>query len=199
MYQASLIEDVFDDGYDFILTACFQSDPLERPFRQYRQMSVGRFLVGLKDTICSKKVLKIKCLLKEDIDVDEEIKTSCPGEMEIMKLKPDIDSLGVSLDTLMLSPGSREVAVHIASYTAKKYLKKSKSSSCCKMHITGSIDIENVDHEYLIILNRGGLTISSPNLVNYVCNAFTVSSATENVFINQSRLTRKMLKKLFHI
>ena len=120
--------------------------------------------------------------------------------MEIMKLKPDIDSLGVSLETLMLLPGSREVAVHIAGYTAKKYLKKSKSSSCCKMHITGSIDIENVDHEYLIILNRGGLTISSPNLVNYVCNAFTVLSATENVLINQSRLTRKMLlKKLFHI
>ena len=144
--------------------------------------------------------MKIKCLLKEDIDIDEEIKISCPGEMEIMKLKPDIDSLGVSLDTLMLSPGSREVGVHIAGYTAKKYLKKIKSSSCCKMHITGSIDIENLYHEYLIILNRGGLTISSPNLVNYVCNAFTVLSATENVLINQSRLTRKMLlKKLFHI
>ena len=144
--------------------------------------------------------MKIKCLLKEDIDIDEEIKISCPGEMEIMKLKPDIDSLGVSLDTLMLSPGRREVGVHIAGYTAKKYLKKIKSSSCCKMHITGSIDIENLDQEYLIILNRGGLTISSPNLVNYVCNAFTVLSATENVLINQSRLTRKMLlKKLFDI
>ena len=198
--QASLIEDLLDDGYDFILTARFQSDPLERRFGQYRQMSGGRFLVGLKDTICSEKILKIKCLLKEDIDIDEEIKISCPGEMEIMKLKTDIDSLGISLDTLMLSPDTREVAVHIAGYTAKRYLKKIKSSSCCKMHITGSIDIENLDQEYLIILNRGGLTISSPNLVNYVCNAFTVLSATENVLINQSRLTRKMLlKKLFHI
>ena len=151
--QASLIEDLLDDGYDFILTARFQSDPLERRFGQYRQMSGGRILVGLKDTICSEKILKIKCLLKEDIDIDEEIKISCPGEMEIMKLKTDIDSLGISLDTLMLSPDSREVAVHIAGYTAKRYSKKIKSSSCCKMHITGSIDIENPDHEYLIILN----------------------------------------------
>ena len=30
--QASLIEDSFDDGYDFILTARFQSDPLEKRF-----------------------------------------------------------------------------------------------------------------------------------------------------------------------
>ena len=144
--QASLIEDLLDDGYDFILTARFQSNPLERRLGQYRQMSGGRFLVGLKDTICSEKFLKIKCLLKEDIDIDEEIKISCPGEMEITKLKTDIDSLGISLDTLMLSPDSREVAVHIAGYTAKKYLKKIKSSSCCKMHIMGSIDMENPDH-----------------------------------------------------
>ena len=50
-------------------------------------MSGGRFLVSLKDIICSEKILKIKFLLKEDIDIDEEIKISCPREMEIMKLK----------------------------------------------------------------------------------------------------------------
>ena len=134
-------------------------------------------------------------MLKEDIDIDKEIKISCPGEMKIMKLKTDMDSLRISLDTLMLSPNSREVAVHIADYTAKKYLKKIKSSSCCKMHITGSIDMENPDHEYLIILNRGGLTIPSPNLVNYVCDAFAVLSVTENVLINQSKLTSRNAAK----
>ena len=71
------------------------------------------------------KILKIRSLLKEDIDIDEEIKISCPGEIEIMKLKTDIDWLGISLDTLMLSHDSREVAVHIASYTAKRYFEKS--------------------------------------------------------------------------
>ena len=34
------------------------------------------------------------------------------------------------------------------------------------MLIMGSIDMENADHEYLIILNEGGLTIPSPNLAN---------------------------------
>ena len=50
-------------------------------------MSGGHFLVALKDTTCSEKILKIKCLLIKDIDIDEEIKVSCPREMEIMKLK----------------------------------------------------------------------------------------------------------------
>ena len=48
--QAQLIDDLLDDGYEFVLTARFQSDPQERRFGQYRQMSGGRFLVSLKDT-----------------------------------------------------------------------------------------------------------------------------------------------------
>ena len=63
------------------------------------------------------------------------------------------------------------------------------------MHITGSVDMENPGHEYLIILKRGGLTISSPNLVNYVCDVFAVLSAAENVLINQSKLTSRNAAK----
>ena len=104
-----------------------------------------------------------------------------------MKLKTDVDSLGISLATPILSPNSREVVAHIADDTAKKQIKKIKSSYCCKMHIRGSIDMENLDHEYLIILNRAGLTIPSPNLVNYVYDAFTVLNATKfYLLVNQS-------------
>ena len=76
----------------------------------------------------------------------------------------------------------------------KSITKKLKSSSCCKIHITGCIDLENPDHEYLITLNRGGLTIPSSNLVNYVCDAFAVLSATENV-LNRSKLTARNAAK----
>ena len=109
-------------------------------------MSGGCFLIGFQDKICSGKISKIKFLLKKDIDINKEIKSSCPGEMEIMKLKADISFLGISLDKLMLLPDSREIAVHIAGYTTKTYL---------------------------IILNLGGFTIPSPNLVNYKFDAFS--------------------------
>ena len=49
--------------------------------------------------------------------------------------------------------------------------------------------MENPGYEYLIVLNQGGLTIPSPNLVNYVCDAFAFLSTTDNVLINLSKLT----------
>ena len=61
---------------------CFQSDPLENHFGQCRQMNGSGFVVGLKDAVCSDKILKIKSLLKGDIDIDGGIKISCPGQME---------------------------------------------------------------------------------------------------------------------
>ena len=63
-------------------------------------MSGGCFLVGLRHTICSEKILKIKSMLKEDIYIDKKIKTSRPRYMEIIKLKTDIDSLRILLNSL---------------------------------------------------------------------------------------------------
>ena len=74
--HAALIEYLFQDGYKFILTARFQSDPIERRFGQYRQMSGGRFLVGLKDVYCSEKIIKIQSLIREGFDIDDSVKVS---------------------------------------------------------------------------------------------------------------------------
>ena len=64
----TLIEELLNQGYRYILTSRFQSDPLERRFGQYRQMSGGRFLVGLKDVTHFEKNMKLKSLLKGDIN-----------------------------------------------------------------------------------------------------------------------------------
>ena len=73
---ASLIEDLLSDGFKFVLTVRFQSDSVERRFGQYHQMSGGRFLVGLKDVTWSEKILKINSLVKESIDIKDEIKVT---------------------------------------------------------------------------------------------------------------------------
>ena len=66
-YHTSLIEDLFAEGYDFIMTSRFQSDPLERRF-SHIQMSGGSFLVGLKKSKDNQeKIIKLKTLLKDDI------------------------------------------------------------------------------------------------------------------------------------
>ena len=55
--HAALIEELLDEGYIYILKSRFQSDPLERRFGPYRQMSGGRFLFGLRDVTHSKKII----------------------------------------------------------------------------------------------------------------------------------------------
>ena len=61
--HVSLIEDLLAEGYDFIMTSRFQSDPLERRFGQYRQMSGGRFLVGPREATSSEKIIELKTIL----------------------------------------------------------------------------------------------------------------------------------------
>ena len=59
--HASLIDNSLKSGfYEFVCTGEFQSDPIERRFSQYRQMSGGKFLVSLKEVYCSEKILIIK-------------------------------------------------------------------------------------------------------------------------------------------
>ena len=54
--QAHLIDELLEEGYSFVLTGRLQSDPIERRFLQYRQMSGGRFLVSLREMLNSKRI-----------------------------------------------------------------------------------------------------------------------------------------------
>ena len=56
---ANQIEELLSEGYRFVLTAKFQTDPLERRFSRYRQMNGGRFLVGLREVTTTEKIIKI--------------------------------------------------------------------------------------------------------------------------------------------
>ena len=52
-----LMQELLDEGYEFIFTRRFQSDPLENRFSQYRQMSGGRFLVRLREVLNTERRL----------------------------------------------------------------------------------------------------------------------------------------------
>ena len=149
-------------------------------------MSGGRFLVSLKYTNCSEKIIKIKSLLKAGIDIDDSVRSDTNQAPLIQTLLRDIDDLEILSDSVKLLPDSREVAVHIAGYIAKK-LKEKKAYACCKAHLTGKMSDENEDHAYVRILSRGGLTIPSPSLTKYVCEAFAILDICEDT-ITRSEL-----------
>lgn len=64
-------------------------------------MSVGRFLTGLIDTNLSEKIIKIRNLLNERIDIDRNVNTRNEGGVENLKLfLHDFDTLIYTVDTI---------------------------------------------------------------------------------------------------
>ena len=109
------------DGFKFVLTARFQSDAIERRFGQYCQMRGGRFLVGLKDVIWSERILKIKSLVKESIDIKDDIKVTDNEDAIQQELFDNIMEVG--FENLMLTDETREVAAHILAILLKSWSK----------------------------------------------------------------------------
>lgn len=163
--------------------------------------SGGRFLVGLKDATSSEKILKIKSVLKEGIDIDNNVKVGKKDDEMIESLLLDIDIMDCSPENVLLSEDSREVSVHIAGYIAKK-LKK-RFGSCCHEFLMGdSITSDCPDFSYMQILSRGGLTIPSINLANYVCTAFAILDVLSGAILKSKLISRlaaeHVLKHIFN-
>ena len=170
--QAALIEDLLEtQQYEYVLTARFQSDPLEKCFGQYRQMSGGRFLVSLREVRSSEKILKLKSLIKAgcyfaDAQSDDSSKT----QIEISRtIKREIEKM--SIDNLELDENSREVATYVAGFIAKQTIPYTKD--CC-----GHLLVEeSEDDKYIQLMSRGGLQFPSQALCDYVCSSFAVLDA----------------------
>ena len=70
--QAGLIDELIDDGYEFVKADRFRSDPIEKRFSEYWQMSGGRFLVSSREVLNSERILSCRSLIKENINFWEE-------------------------------------------------------------------------------------------------------------------------------
>ena len=155
--HASLIEDLLAEGYDFIMASRFQKGPLERRFGQYRQMSGGRFLVGLREATSSEKTIKLKTLLKDDIDISNIMDSNAEHNENIETLLHHVDLSRCSDEMVTLSEYSREVVIYIAGYVAKTL--KERFGDCCNGLLTSDSGADDPDFSYVHILSRGGLTI----------------------------------------
>lgn len=103
-------------------------------------MSGAKLLKGLKDATLPEKIIKIKSLLKEGIDIDENVKS----QMNMVKLEHilhDVDTLNYTAERAYLSKSSREVAVHIAGYLAK-IEKKKRVGKWCSNYLIEEFDGE---------------------------------------------------------
>ena len=130
--------------------------------------SGGRLLVGLKDIIWSVRILKINSLVKEIIDIKDEIKAT-ENEDAIQQELFD-NTVEIDFENVMLSEKTREVAAHISDYIGKRLIKK--FGHCCKNYCINESETASTTHVYIDLLSRGGLTLPSECLVTYVCDGF---------------------------
>ena len=178
--QAMLIDDLLgeaydeitEEGYKYVLIGRLQSDPLERRFSQYRQMSGGRFLVSLREVRSSERILACRSLLMEDVDFWRENLHPVQSSTNIESLLVDLDAVGTEIQESALDSDSREVATFIAGYISKKLDKRSKCLICKDKLFANEDGVAN--DKYLNSLSRGGLVVPSGNLADFVDSCFAI-------------------------
>ena len=168
---------MFAEGYEYVLLSRLQSDPLEKQFGKYRQMSGGRFLVSLREVQNSENILTVKPLIKAGINTwDERLVCSKHMENRNENLLQQLQLLSNDIQENVLCEDSREVAIYIAGYITKKMLKKSKCSHCNEF-----LKTKQVSSEYVDILSRGGLKNPSKSLADFVCAAFAILDTAKDL------------------
>ena len=154
-------------------------------------MSGGRFLVGLREATSSEKIIKLRTLLKDDIDISNIMDSNVEHDENIETLLHHVDLSRCSDEMVTLSEDSREVGIYIAGYVAKKL--KQRFGDCCNELLTSDSGAENPDFLYVQILSRENLclTIPSANLVNYICKAFAIIEFVDDLITKSGLPVRK--------
>ena len=183
--QVLLVETLLKEDYAFVMMARLQSDPIERHFSRYRQMSGGRFLVSLREVLSSEKILSLQTLLKEDITDWTETFNTETDYLQLDELKSVIPVFEKSseIEQATLSNESREVVYVIAGYVAKKIKAKVNCHECEHRLVGTNYDEVSKDNAYFNLLSRGGLTSPSGCLVDFICNCFAVLDYTSDSIV----------------
>ena len=127
--------------------------------------------MSLKDVLCSEKIIKIKSLVQEGFDIDENIKVTNDEMTDDWKLfETSVQSVVNDANSIRLSDDLKEVSNHIAGYIAHKLVDFCEG--CCKNLLTS--DDSSAGGKYLQLISRGGLKVPSNGLSNYIAHGFAI-------------------------
>ena len=177
--QSGLIKELLSEGYDFVMTSRLQSDPIERRFSQYRQMSGGRFLVSLREVTNSERIIRSRSLVKADINFWKEDIGSDKLSLDFSALLALLSEHEIEITESTLDSSSEEVSTTIAGYIAKKLAKRSNCDSCKSLLIASSMDL--AENHYLNLLSRDGLIVPSAKLAEYTSHSFAIMDYSYNI------------------
>ena len=195
---AALAYDLLNEGYEYVLTSKFQSDPLERRYGNLRSMSGGRFLVSLTEVNNSQRILLLTSVIKEDINFWEhdlyEIKDLT---LSWQHFKKDISIFASQMHESCLSADSLEVSATVSGYIAKKINEKVQCDACPPPpppppHLIYADNAENINNEYLLLISRG---VPTNIMANFVAHAFSALSISEKTIQKYPFITARNAAK----
>ena len=177
--QSGLIKELLSEGYNFVMTSWLQSDPIERWFSQYREMSGGRFLVNLREVTNSERIIRCRSLVKADIIFWKEDLGFDKPSLDFSALLALLSEHEIEIAESILDSSSEEVSTTFAGYIAKKLPKRSNCDSCKSLLIASSMDL--AENHYLNLLSRGGLIVPSAKLAEYASHCFAIMDYSYNI------------------
>ena len=162
-----------------VMTSRLQSDPIERRFSQYRQMSGGRFLVSLREVTNSKRIIRCRSFVKADINFWKEDLGSDKPSLDFSALLALLSEHEIEIAESTLYSSSEEVSTTIAGYIAKKLAKRSNCDNCKSLLIASLMDL--AENHYLNLLSRGGLIVPSAKLAEHTSHCFAIMDYSYNI------------------
>ena len=175
---ASLTQDLLNEGYDFVRTVRFQSDPLERYYSRCRQRG-GRFLVSLTEMNNAQRIFLLTSLIRDDVNFWNEDLSVEKSSEDMLKLLGEIESVSSELLQCSLSSDTQKVCTQVTGYIVRKLDERLHCSMCkSKLVATGS-DVKRPDTAYIDTISRGGLIVPSTEMTNFVSNVFALLDFTD--------------------
>ena len=126
-------------------TGRLHCDPLERRFLQYRRG--GQFLVNLQEVLISESLIKMKSLLKRNIDISS-LCSPYTSTSSINDYAQDL--LLIDHNHVHLTEDSQQVAVYISGYISLSLTERLKCRDCLC-----SLQNNTVSSEHFNNLNEG--------------------------------------------
>ena len=94
------------------------------------------------------------------------------------------------INKLFLSPDSKEVAYTISGYITKKLIKHFQCEMCSLIMVGNDSD-KATDKEYFDLLSRGGLTVPSRQMAEFVCACFAILEYADQFIVKKSWIHNK--------
>lgn len=177
--------------FNYVLLGKIQSDPIERRFGRYRQMSGANFFISLKQVLDSEKKIRIySCLKHSDISITQ-MKTLRQENTTSTLIDEDVHIISflsniISDDISSLDKNEYNIIYYVAGYIVR-HLKNIHSCSSCLESFNDDVnlpelqvELNDVDetqfHNFFQTINRGGLCAPSSKCFMLCVLAYTVFS-----------------------